>query len=369
MQREDLTLGGERLPVTIAFYYDPVNVTDAAESEINPYGAGWLTTYNQRVTYDADTQQYAFKDRNGTWIYFEYASVNGDNIETWTEATTYGIGATGAVLNKPASASRTDYTSVDILNEDIHHTFDAQGRLIKLSDGPNQNIIAYVSDSSLYQIQKITDSVGRQFCFSYNNAGYLSSISCKASDNTEITVDSVPVTASYSITNGKLKVVSFNDNNAIAYNYDSLNRLISLSGIDSCGYTVTYSDVESGTSVSAVTAKAAMGTAREETGTETTFVYENDSVLISDGDYQQLITFDECGRQSSCELRTRSTSLATRGTSAIAYRCLYGVNFTFGYVAQADGSVVNKIVDAQFYDADGAIETGDELLGGRSGRK
>lgn len=363
VQRDDLTLGGERLPVTITFYYDPVNVTDTTESEIDPYGAGWLTTYNQRVTYDAETQQYAFKNSNGTWIYFEYASVNEENIETWTESTTYGIGATGIVLNKPASASRTDYTSVDILNEDIHHTFDAQGRLVKISDGPNQNMIAYVSDSSLYQIQKITDSVGRQFCFSYNTAGYLSSISCKASDNTAITVDSAPVTVYYSITNGKLKVVSFNDNNAISYNYDSLNRLTSLSGIDYCGYTVTYSDGESGTSVSAVTAKAAMGTAREEVGTETTFVHENDSVLISDGDYQQLITFDECGRQSGCELRTRSTSLATRGTSAIAYRCLYGVNFTFGYVEQADGSVVNKIIDAQLYDANGVIETDDELLG------
>lgn len=351
IRRGDFTLGGERLPVEIEFYYDPANIADFPASSANPYGVGWLSSYNQLISYDEASESYSYRNANGTWITFYLDSVDDDCVETWKEETTYGIGATGAVLTKPDDSLCTDYTAVDILCEDLHYRFDTLGRLSCISSGTNQILITYSSDSSLYRIQSITDSVGRQFCFTYAN-GFLTRISCKDANNAEITFGTQAAKVDYTITDGNLTCVDYGNNTKAFYEYDSSDRVTLLKGIDNSGYAVAYSAGK----VSSLTQKAALGTANEASGTQTTFAYGNNSVLISDGDTQQSLTFDGCGRVSGTELRLRSTDRATRGTSSIVYTLRLGLNYTFGFVTHEDGTVTNEVVDAQLYDSDGTIE-------------
>ena len=104
LRRSDLSLGGERMPVTIEFYFDPVNDTSN-----NPYGAGWTTTYNQLLSYDQQTSRYAYKNENGTWIYFVDSGERSDSgSEIWVEDVEYGIGEVGVELFRSAQASETD---------------------------------------------------------------------------------------------------------------------------------------------------------------------------------------------------------------------------------------------------------------------
>ncbi len=62
VRRSDLSLGGNRLPVNIEFYYDAENILDTDSAEVNPYGYGWTTAYSQIVHFDAEANQFAYKN-------------------------------------------------------------------------------------------------------------------------------------------------------------------------------------------------------------------------------------------------------------------------------------------------------------------
>lgn len=202
VRRSDLSLGGTRLPVTIEFYYDAENTLSTDNTEGNPYGVGWTTAYNQTVHFDVQTNQFAYQNENGTWLYFaDSSTVTDTGEEIWTEQTTYGIGATGAVLHLAADAEETDYDNVDVICDDIHHSFDSTGRLTKLESNANQVSIEYVSGSQ-YKIRKITDAVGRSYCFLYTSEdgnGVLTQIVCKTASNETITSGSVSFATSLNI--------------------------------------------------------------------------------------------------------------------------------------------------------------------------
>lgn len=352
LRRSDLSLGGERMPVTIEFYFDPVNDTSN-----NPYGAGWTTTYNQLLSYDQQTSRYAYKNENGTWIYFVDSGERSDSgSEIWVEDVEYGIGEVGVELFRSAQTSETDYTSMDLVSGDVHYSFDSTGRLTKMSSGANQILISYVDDTNA--IATITDSVGRVYTFNYSS-GFLSSITCKDSTGKAITNGTNSVTISYTVTDHLLTTVTRENGDVISYQYDSAQRLQSVSNVDRRGYTFTYS--ENSPKVTCVTAKAAMGTTQEATGTETVIEHPTlDSVTITSDTVQEEYTFDQCGRAIQCEMLT-ATSETTHGTSDDgAFECVYGMNMTYGYVTDDDGTVSNTIVDVEAYDADGVIEDTDK---------
>ena len=71
VRRSDLTLGGNRMPVEIEFWYDEENLSNDLTAAANPYGYGWMTGYNQLLEYQSLNEKYAWRNANGTWIYFE----------------------------------------------------------------------------------------------------------------------------------------------------------------------------------------------------------------------------------------------------------------------------------------------------------
>ncbi len=341
LRRSDLSLGGNRLPVSIEFYYDPANDNTTA----NRYGMGWSCTYNQKISYNAQTDRYAYKNENGTWIYFvNSGTVDEDGMEVWEEDTLYGIGSVGMELLVPASASNTSYAQVDLSYGDTHYAFDVHGRLVNITEGVNAITIIYIgtSDAILY----ILDPVGRRYCFNYTSTK-LSSIVCKTSDNAVIE----SATIQYTVTDGRLMQVGYSATDTIRYAYNSNGLPTEIVGVDLCGYAISY---DSAGKVTQVVSKAAMGRSTEASGYVTTFERSaEDQVVITCEDMQTAYTFDGCGRITNCELRQREETQAQALSSQ--YGCVYGYNLTYGYTTDSNGNVINTVTDVQSYDANGPI--------------
>ena len=357
LRRTDLDLGGNRLPITVEFYYDSENILDEDVTQVNPYGRGWATSFHQFLTYDSAEQRYTYINENGTRIHFvDSQEVTEDLQEIWREDTTLGVGATGAVLY----VSETDK---DVYSEDIHHLFDASGRLCSLEDDYSEVSIQYNGTSSS-QIERVTDAVGRQYVFSYDN-GSLSEIACFDSSNQPILIGSSPIAVSYSIVNGEQRTVSFTDAESVSYSYDTDHRLIRAADIDHCGYSFTYDG--STDCVAQVTRRAGMDTALEEAGTVITVqkTGTSETAITADG-VQVQYDFDACGRVLQLEMLTEETgagaSPQSAGGSASTYSLYYGYQVTYGNVEEEDGSVVNTAIEIEAYDADGMIvdETEEE---------
>lgn len=344
LRRSDLSLGGERMPVLIEFYYDTAN-----DFTNNPYGAGWATSYSQLLYYNEDNEQYAYKDANGTWIYFVDSGDTDDNgNEIWIEDASYGVGEVGVTLIRPSTSAYSNYVTIDLINGDTHYSFDNNGRLVAITNDVNQITISYVSGTS-NSIDYITDPVGRRFCFSYTD-GLLSAIQCKTAEGSVIPNTSV----NYSVVNDHLTEVCFASGNVVTYEYDSSGNIVRAVNVDQCGYSMSYTSTNK---VSSLTAKAAMGTDNEASGIVTQFEYpeENQTLITADGTQQKYV-FDGCGRVTNCELLIASPGTATYSLNATQYQCIYGYNMVYGYVTNDEGLTIHTIVDVEVYDADGLIE-------------
>lgn len=337
LRRSDFSLDGLRLPVNIEFYYDPVNVADMGND--TPYGVGWLTNYHQFIHYDAQNEQFAYKNANGTWVYFEDSGETEDDMEIWTEVTTYEIGATGAVLYRDEEAQLSDLTSVDVVLNELHHGFDSNGRMVSLSDGINTNSIIYCSGASAYQISEIEDPVGRKFIFGYDNNGALASITCKDTSGATILVNQQPLSLAYQVSSGKLVSVSDVNSDSITYGYDNTGKINRISNVDACGYEIVYAQ---NASVTSVTEKAAMGTVQEASGNTTTFSFSNNGSEINANNITKTVEFDDCGRETQIELTTMGVSTRNPVPHTIT---LYAYELTYGFVLQEDGNYINELID------------------------
>ncbi|MBQ8627050.1 MAG: hypothetical protein IJ419_12890, partial [Agathobacter sp.] len=347
VRRTDISLGGERMPVEIEFYFDPEN-----QFYKNPYGVGWTTSYNQWITYNSDTSQYQYKNENGTYIYFSNSGeVTEDGYEIWTEVTTYGIGETGIELYRLAGAGLTNCTAVKLINIDKTYTFDGYGRLSKISDGINEITITYIS-ASTDAIKYITDPAGRRYYFTYES-GYLKTIDVRIENS--IALPNTAVT--YVMQSGVLTAVSYGTEDSVGYGYDSNWRLTSIKNIDGCGYEFhyAYNDLARWDVVTGIIQKAAIGTSEEEAGTEVSIAYPADGItVITDDSTRNIYKFDGCGRVTSCELK--------HFVSGTTYETVYGYNMTYDYVTNEDGTITNSLVDVEYYDADGVIEEAEDEL-------
>ena len=351
LRRTDLSLGGERMPVSIEFYYDPANITTN-----NPYGSGWSVNYDQKISYDEDEQHYAYKNENGTWIYFVNSGTRDDEgYEIWKEDTSYGIGDTGIILYRPWYTDWSDYSDLYLISGNIRYEFSDLGLLNKLSDGANQIQIGH--NAATGAVEYVTDAVGRTYDFIYTNR-LLSGLICKDSSDNEISVDEAAVALSYTVSNGKLINVTLANGDMITYTYDSNRRVTSMSNIDKCGYAFTYSE---DSVIDTVTAKAAMGTDAETSGAVTYYEQpENNSATIISEGTQQRYTFDGCGRTLSCELLMATTEAAAQGLDDSAFECVYGMTFIYDYVTDEDGNTIHTVVDVKINDSEASDEDSTE---------
>lgn len=347
IRRSDLYLGGERMPVEIEFYHDPTN-----DVNNNPYGAGWSTSYNQLISYDSQSDKFAYKDANGTWIYFVRSDEQNPGLAVWKEDAEYGVGEIGLKLYIPEAVSEQTYTAVSIVNGENNYFFDSYGRLLRIVNGVNTITVAYISNTN--RINYIQDPVGRKFRFGYSGM-YLAAIYCQDAAGTTIPNTHVR----YSVGNGRLQTVTYSNGDVVFYGYDAAGNVVRMVNVDQCGYAFTYNS-GSRTLVRAAS-MAAMNTTEEATGTVTLVAHPaDDQTIIMDGSTQQRYTFDGCGRVTNCELLTANSETSAQGEGATAYQCVYGFNLIYDYVRDETGEITNTVVGVQTYDADGVIEASSQ---------
>ncbi len=353
VRRTDLSLGGARMPVTIEFYYDPVNISEDHSSLANPYGIGWNSSYNQTLSYNSLLSRYTWSTSLGTRIEFVYSNQDtSDNLEIWNESKDLNDGLDEAILYLPSDSLETDLDDVIIEYEGLKYTFDSFGRLSSVSDEySNTANVSYVSGSTK-QIDTITDGVGRQYVFCYQS-GLLSSVVCKDANGQNITIDNVPVSVSYTYANNTLTDTS----EGAHYVYDADFRLTDCWGIDKIGYSLSY--VSGTNKVCGVTKKAAMDTQTPLVGTMTGIMQSGLSVTVTEDDTRYVSTFDAYGRVVSCSFYELEE---TAGISEFVLD--YGVNIIYGDV-EVDNSdeEVNTIINLVFFgpEEDNENHENDEL--------
>ena len=343
VRRTDLSLGGERLPLKIEFYYDPVNFEMASF----PYGAGWSTSYNQLIKYDSKTSKYCYKNENGTWIYFvNSGEITEDGYEIWKEDTAYEIGKIGTELYRLSSADVSDYTNLEVVNLDKTYTFNENGRLYKVSNGIDEVCIIYTSNNP-DAIQYVIDHTGRRVRFMYSGS-FIYDIKAYASDGTAIPNTRV----NYTIRSYMLTAVSYgtDDNYAdsiVNYEYNAKSELTQVKNEDDCGYAMSYGskmDI-----LSEIVQLAAIGTSEMEEGEITTIEHSTEyDTLIKTVETQQAYVFDRCGRTTKYTL----SNLLDDGS----YQSVYGYTMTYDFITNEDGIIINDLVDIEYYDVDGVIE-------------
>lgn len=341
VRRNDLTLGGNRMPVEIELWYDEENLSNDLTALANPYGYGWMTSYNQLLEYQNLNERYAWQNANGTWIYFEDSGeITGEDASIWEEAAATEEAATGAVLYLEDEALPSSYTDVTIVWEDYNYTFDAAGRLSSVSDAYGNTLsVTYLAQTGP-AISLITDGVGRRYAFSYTN-GWLSSIACQDSSGIPITVQNTAIAISYTITNGLLEETSLGAN----YTYDTNRRITALWGMDGIGYTVAYSG--STQEVTVVTKQAAMGTLSPANGKVTEISRNNGEVTITEDNLEQVQSFDNYGRPLTVEIN----ELSEVG-GIPASELLYGIYYIYENVMQPNGTMISQLTDVQIYDGE-----------------
>ena len=256
IKRDDISLSGNIMPVTISFLYNS-SIFDYFEykhtlddSYINPssvYGNNWTTNYNRVIYYNdfADIDTYrtlSYITEDGNTISFiestEYDSEDNE-ITVFHEENAEKLGASGysvELMNIPDNYDGEGLEYIKIIRPDGNYErFDEFGRLTSVTKKVNTNNttnyqtinVYYMSnlseDNNFLSISTIEDGVGRYYFFAYdNNTGMLSSIACyDENSNSILAADNTAQMKTQYIysEDGDLTRVIFNDYNAADYTY------------------------------------------------------------------------------------------------------------------------------------------------------
>lgn len=303
----DFSWLGNRMPISIKHLYNSaiagydytnnssigLNIADYSAMKI---GHGFKLNFMQSMLPISFTHEeklhygYVYIDENGTETYFKKSDkckCCDSNSHCYS---LYEDIVSGSMIYDPEKHT--------LSSDETRYIFDAAGKLIKIIDCNDNSIdITFTSD----RIASITDGAGREFGFSYNSNGFLTSIT--APDSTVISyeysedaltgityADDRKLAIEY--IDNKPSIVSISDeNNAtdykLSYTFNG-NRLINMTEYgsdDSEGKSFDYSySVASGST--AVTTKEY--TDEDETSynlIKTTYVFDDDGNVISEYSY------------------------------------------------------------------------------------
>lgn len=171
--REDLSLYCPNLPVQITSYYNS-DETDY----VNGLGYGWRTSYHQKIIYNSADNTFRYYDGRSNYIVFEDNGEYNSTTREWVEAPDYCSKELGYTLYTPLN-NYTDYSQVTIESNGLVRKFDSDGYLTKITktlktsenstDETEFSVtVDYLSTNNLHLIDKITDSLNREYRFSYS---------------------------------------------------------------------------------------------------------------------------------------------------------------------------------------------------------
>ncbi len=250
--RDDLSIDGNIMPVTVGMTYNPsqefLAKYSGATSTDFYCGLDWMPNYHRMVASISDEQILYYTDK-GSLITFDLSTdEDGKPILKESHSDIYGeSGYTAEFIAKDNGTYSTSFEYLQINRPDGYvERFKSTGYLESISnpDYPNQKISVYYEYPNYFgRIDYITDGVGRKYDYIYNDSeNLLTKIKCYSANGTEIlagTTDS-PLEVSYTYDESRnLTGVTFPDGKTVNYEYDENGNMTSMTNID--GYRVVYS--------------------------------------------------------------------------------------------------------------------------------
>ncbi len=242
--RNDLSIDGNVMPVTIGMIYNSASYNEAANSDLGNmlvYGNGWAPNYLHAYVKRDDTHFTYYTETGSAIDYVGSVNENGEVIIEEVYSDVYG--EHGYEIEY-VPASNTQYETIIVTRPDGYvERFNQNGLLASISnpDYPEQQINIVYTNSNYPVIDYITDGVGRKYDFDYDiTTGLLQEIQCCDANGAPIFAGSTneELDVEYSYTNGYLTSVTYPDGESVKYTYDINGNMTSIENID--GYRIAY---------------------------------------------------------------------------------------------------------------------------------
>ena len=241
-EHKDFEFMSENMPMNISHVYN----SDYRSEEVNnsmKLGSGWRLNFQQCIE-AMEFSDYASESGNVSFVYTDGCGVQHEVVHRYYETksgdTQYD--STGRkykqYIEEPTSASAFDYTTKEGLRFEPSnmYLYDNSGGNIyfdKIDDSTMRLKGFYRNGKNLEatygsgnRIASVTDGAGKIAYFTYNNIGYLQSITCEGN------------TVSYEYNDDKLMKINYPDGTRTEFRYSG-GRLARV--IDRSGYQLIYS--------------------------------------------------------------------------------------------------------------------------------
>ncbi len=259
--RDDLSIDGNVMPVTVGMIYDTATYDKAVSlnhSDILAYGNNWIPNY-LRVFLIGDENQFTYYTDTGASIDYK-ASTDEDGNVVFTETYSDIYGEHGYEIEYFAPVgNQPEYVTMTRPDGYVER-FNRDGLLVSVKnpDYPEQSInVVYDSRA---RIDYITDGVGRRYNYIYDTTtNLLSKVKCYSANGIAITAGTTdsPLEVSYTYDEyNNLETITFPDEKSVIYTYENGN-ITSMTNID--GYRVVYG-YDSNGRVTTITEQAHDGT-------------------------------------------------------------------------------------------------------------
>ncbi len=260
--RDDLSIDGNIMPVTVGMIYDTATYAKAEALNYNnilAYGKNWIPNY-LRAFLIGEEDQFTYYTDTGASIDYTYTIENGEVVFKEIYSDIYGE-YEYKLEYFPPIGNQPEYVTMTRPDGYVER-FNSDGLLVSVTnpDYPEQTInVVY---DSMGRINYITDGVNRKYDYIYDNTtNLLLKVKCCSADenNTAITAGTTnsPLEVNYAYDSNKnLTSVTYPDGKSITYAYDSNGNITSMTNID--GYRVVY-DYDSNGRITEITEQARSG--------------------------------------------------------------------------------------------------------------
>ncbi|MGN1169086.1 MAG: DNRLRE domain-containing protein, partial [Acutalibacteraceae bacterium] len=263
LERNDLSLSGNLLPVSTGVVYNPWSAWDY---NTNSMGAYWHNTYFLRLLNGGTVSETVTDDETNTsqtltrrvLKLLESDTLIKEYRET-SETDSNGLvkyvcisGESDYTLYADSSLNTTlDYSKVTVVDNNSGNKlyFTSNGKLNRIIDEySNQNTVEYIGEGN-HTISNITDGAGRQYVYTsaslggYSKIGTLKAVNA-AGNTIQMGGEDFKITYSYTKTGAdsvaNLTSITYPDGESIKYEYDSNCYLTAVEGIDGARLEITY---------------------------------------------------------------------------------------------------------------------------------
>lgn len=230
--RNELGLDGYLAPVQIQSILNPFNDT------ISLTGSNFRTNYESTIAYNSESNHYIWNNCEGENLNFTLKNTVYPN-KTYTAVNTAGNEFT---LTVPISGS-ANIQNVKITDKDgYEYHFNSYGLLSEiLVKGNNSNkiVIDYANTESTHRISSVKDGANRYYKFEYDTNNRLVAIKVTNANNDILKINGTDICINYTYNDkGLLTQVTYPDNEAVEYTYDSADRISTI--ISNSGNTLKF---------------------------------------------------------------------------------------------------------------------------------